>query len=437
MYDYNSKIITLEKALSLVHDGCNIVTGLGAAEAHEFLSHLHTIAGKVKDVKVTTCLSVRDYEYCNPKYKESFKIESWFYSAMQRKAHIGGNISFIPNHLHLAASKRLWKAHPDIVVVNSSMPDKHGYVSVGLSNVYEKDMIEAAKTVILEINPNVPRVFGDCSIHVSQVDYLLPTDYELPEIPDIEPNEKDKKIGKLVADYINDGDCIQLGIGGIPNAIAEALMNKKNLGIHTEMLTTGMVKLIEAGVVNGSKKQRDKFKVITAFALGNKKLYEFMDDNVGIEVRNCGEVNDPYVIAQNDNQVSVNTTLEVDLTGQCCSESLGSTQFSGTGGQADTAIGAQMSKGGRSFIVLYSTAMVKNPKTGEREEKSKIVCQLKAGAAVSLSRNDIDYLATEYGVVSLRGTNIQERVNKIISIAHPKFREQLKKEAISLGLISE
>ncbi len=435
MYDYKSKVIDLEKALSLVKDGCNIVTGLGAAEAASFLGSLHTIAGRVKNVKVTTCLSVREYEFTKSEYADSFKIESWFYSAKQRKEHSYGNLSFIPNHLHLAASKRLWAAHPDIVVVNASMPDKHGYMSIGLSNVYEKAMIEAADLVVVEINPNVPRVFGDCDIHVSQVDYLLETDYALPEIPDIEPNEKDRKIGKLVADYVNDGDCIQLGIGGIPNAFAQALMNKRDLGIHTEMLTTGMVDLIEAGVVNGSRKQRNKGKVVTAFALGNKKLYDFMDDNIGIEVRSCAEVNDPYVIAQNDNQISVNTTLEVDLTGQCCSESLGSVQFSGTGGQADTAIGAQMSKNGKSFIVLYSTAMVKNHHTGEREEKSKIVCQLKAGAAVSLSRNDIDFLATEYGVVALRGTNIRDRVEKIISVAHPMFREQLRADAKKLGLI--
>ena len=321
MYDYKSKVIDLEKALSLVKDGCNIVTGLGAAEAKCFLGALHTIADKVKNVRVTNCLSVSEYDYTKPIYADSFKIESWFYSAKQRKAHAHGNLSFIPNHLHLAASKRLWAAHPDIVVVNASMPDKHGYMSIGLSNVYEKAMIEAADLVIIEANPNVPRVFGDCDIHVSQVDYILETNYELPEIPDIEPNEKDKIIGKLVADYVNDGDCIQLGIGGIPNAFAQALMTKHDLGIHTEMLTTGMVDLIEAGVVNGSRKQRNKGKVVTAFALGNKKLYEFMDDNIGIEVRNCAEVNDPYIISQNDNQISVNTTLEVDLTGQCCSES--------------------------------------------------------------------------------------------------------------------
>ncbi len=435
MYDYKSKVIDLDKALSLVKDGCNIVTGLGAAEARAFLGSLHTIADKVRNVRVSTCLSVCDHEYTDPKYSDSFKIESWFYSAKQRQDHSHGNLSFIPNHLHLAASKRLWRAHPDIVVVNASMPDKHGFMSVGLSNVYEKAMIEAADLVIVEVNPHVPRVFGDCEVHVSQVDYILETDYELPEIPDILPNDKDRAIGRLVADYVNDGDCIQLGIGGIPNAFADALMNKRDLGIHTEMLTTGMVKLIEEGVVNGSRKQRNKGKVVAAFALGNKKLYDFMDDNIGIEIRNCAEVNDPYVIAQNDNQISVNTTLEVDLTGQCCSESLGSMQFSGTGGQADTAIGAQMSKNGKSFIVLYSTAMVKNHHTGEREEKSKIVCQLKAGAAVSLSRNDIDFLATEYGVVALRGTNIRERVEKIISVAHPKFREQLRAEARKHRLI--
>jgi acyl-CoA hydrolase len=196
-----------------------------------------------------------------------------------------------------------------------------------------------------------------------------------------------------------------------------------------------MVKLAKAGVINGKCKQLHKGKMVAAFAMGTQEMYDYLNDNPSIQILNGGYVNDPYTIMQNDNQVSINTTLEVDVTGQCCSESLGSVQFSGTGGQSDTAIGAQKSKNGRSFIALYSTAMVKNPATGEREEVSKIVCQLKPGAAVSLSRNDLHYLVTEYGCVNLKGTTIRERVELIISVAHPKFREQLREEAIKLGII--
>ena len=242
-------------------------------------------------------------------------------------------------------------------------------------------------------------------------------------------------IGKYIAEYIQDGDCIQLGIGGIPNAVARTLYDKKNLGVHTEMLTTEMVKLAKAGVINGSSKQIDKGQMVATFAMGTQEMYEYIDNNPIVKIASSSYVTDPNVIAQNDNQVSINTTLEVDLTGQCCSESIGQMQFSGTGGQTDTAVGAQLSKNGRSFIALYSTAMVRNPKTGEKEEMSKIVCQLKPGAAVSLSRNDIDYLVTEYGVVNLKGKTVKERVELIISIAHPKFREQLMQEAKDVGLL--
>jgi acyl-CoA hydrolase len=387
---------------------------------------------------VSNCLPMGNYEFfSNPEYKDSFTCESWFYTPGLRKAHANGNVAFIPNHLHLAATKRLYYREPDIYVGIASMPDKHGYVSLSLSNTYEKRMIEKAKTVILEVNPNVPRTFGDVQIKVDDVDYLVKCDYAVPELADAVPNEKDVAIGKLIADMINDGDCLQLGIGGIPNAVADSLMDKKDLGIHTEMLTTGMMKLAKAGVITGKCKQTHNGKMVAAFAMGTRELYDFIDDNPAVAIMDGAYVNDPNVIAQNDNQVSINTTIEVDVTGQCCSESIGSRQFSGTGGQSDTAVGAQKSKNGRSIIALYSTAMVKNPVTGEREETSKIVCQLKPGAAVSLSRNDIDWLVTEYGAVNLRGTGLAERVRLIISVAHPKFRDQLTAEAISLGIIAE
>ena len=432
------KYVTIAEALSVVKSGDYIVTGLGASEGREFCTHLHEIADRVNNVMVSNCLPMGNYEFIsNPQYKHNFVCESWFYTPALRKAHANGNVAFIPNHLHLAATKRLHYRKPDIYVGIASTPDKHGYVSLSTSNTYEKKMLEAAKIVILEVNPNAPRTFGDVQVHVDDVDYLVEVNYPIPELADVEPNEKDLIIGKMIAEMINDGDCIQLGIGGIPNAVAASLMDKKDLGVHTEMLTSGMVKLAKAGVITGKCKQMNKGKMVAAFAMGTREVYDFIDDNPAVEILDGGYVNDPWVIAKNDNQVSINTSLEVDVTGQCSSESLGSKQFSGTGGQSDTAVGAQKSQNGRSIIALYSTAMVKNPATGEREETSKIVCQLKTGSAVSLSRNDIDWLVTEYGAVNLRGTSLMERAKLIISVAHPKFREQLTQEAIRLGIIVE
>jgi acyl-CoA hydrolase len=432
------KIITVDQALDLVKDDYQIVTGLGATEGKAFLSNLHKLHGKIKHCTVNNCLPMGSYEFfTNPEYKSTFQLDGWFYNPGMRKAHANGNISFIPNHLHFAGQKRFAHIPVNIYVGLATYPDKHGYVSLSLSNTYEKEAIEKADIVILEINKKAPRVFGDLEMHIDDVDHFIEVDYDIPELPDVPPSEKDLIIGKIISEYIQDGDCLQLGIGGIPNAIAASLYGKKDLGIHTEMLTTEMAKLAKAGVITGKYKQTNKGKMVATFAMGSKELYDYLDDNPSCMLLRGSLVNDPYEISKNDNQVSINTTLEVDVTGQCCSESLGSTQFSGTGGQADTAIGAQMSKNGRSFIALYSTAMVKNKETGEREEVSKIVCQLKPGAVVSLSRNDLDYLVTEYGIVRLKGTTIRERVEKIISIAHPKFRESLRAEAIKLGIITE
>ncbi|MDA3931994.1 MAG: 4-hydroxybutyrate--acetyl-CoA CoA transferase, partial [Tenericutes bacterium] len=333
--------------------------------------------------------------------------------------------------------RRLDYKKPNIFITAATPPDKHGFMSVSTSNVYEKDMVEAADIVVFEINPNFPRTFGDMEVHVNDVDYLVEVDYPVPTLPNIEPNEKDLKIGKLIADHIHDGDNLQLGIGGIPNAVAKSLVNKKDLGIHTEMFTSGMIDLIEAGAITGKKKTLHKGKHVCCFAMGSKALYEYIDNNPSVMILPGSYVNDPAIIGLNDNQVSINSTIEVDLMGQCCSESIGTKQVSGTGGQADTAIGAQNAKNGRSFISLYSTATLKNRETGEIEEISKIVTTLKPGAAVSLSRNDVDYVVTEFGIVSLRGKNIRERAEALISIAHPKFRDSLRKQAIEAGFLYE
>lgn len=433
--EYAHKIVTPQEAVRKVKTNDMIVTGLGAAEGRLFLGELHTMAESVKNVTVTNCLPMSDQPFIQEAYKNSFFVDGWFYSPVLRKAHANGNISFIPNHLHLAGVKRLAHVHTNIYVGACSMPDKHGYVSLSCSNTYEKRVIEDADLVILEINPNMPYTYGDVELHLDEVDYVIEANYMPPVLADVEPNEKDLKIGEFIASYIQDGDCIQLGIGGIPNAVAAALTTKKDLGVHTEMLTSGLVKLAQMGVINGKKKQVQKGKMVCTFALGNAALYEYLDHNPAVMVMDGALVNDPAIIGLNDNQISINTTLEIDLTGQCCSESIGSVQFSGTGGQADTAIGAQNSKNGKSFIALYSTAMVRNPLTDEKEEMSKIVPQLKAGAAVSLSRNDVDYVVTEYGVAHLKGTNIRERVERLIQIAHPKFRDDIRQQAKDLGII--
>ncbi len=433
---YEDKIITVEEALSKFQSGDTIVTGLAAAEAREILLALHTINDQVEKLTVTTCLPMASAEYfMNPDYKNKFFMDGWFYTKPLRKHQKNGNISYIPNHLHLAAVKRLDEVNPRVYIGNATPPDAHGYVSLSLSNVYERRIIDQADLVILEINPNLPRTFGDMALHVDAVDYMIEVDYDIPTLPDTIPNEKDKKIGALIADHINDGDCIQLGIGGIPNAVADALMDKKDLGIHTEMMTTGMMKLAKAGVITGKRKNLYQNKIVCTFALGTKELYDFMDDNPSIVIKDGHWVNDPYIIGLNDHQISINTTIEIDLTGQCASESIGTVQYSGTGGQADTAIGAQRSKGGKSFIALYSTASVYNKEKDKREVISKIVPLLKPGAAVTLSRNDVDYVVTEYGVAKLRGTNIKERVNRLINIAHPKFRDELREKAIALNYI--
>ena len=433
--DYKNKIISVQQALKLVKTGDVIVSGMMAAEGRLFLSHLHEIDRSITDVTVTNCLPIVDAKFfTDESYADRFLTDSWFYSGSLRKATGNGAVSYIPNHLSQAGTRRLDAVKPNIFVGAATLPDKHGFMSLSLSNVYEKRMLMAADTVILEINPNFPRTFGDLEVHLNDVDYLIEADYDVPELPDGVIEEKDEIIGKHIAELINDGDCLQLGIGGIPNAVANALIGKKDLGVHTEMLTTGFMKLFNAGAITNKKKKLYPGKMVCCFAFGTKELYDFIDNNTGVMILDGNYVNDPYVISQNDNQVSINSTIEVDVTGQCCSESIGTRHFSGTGGQVDTATGAQRSKGGRSFIALYSTALVKNPVTGEREEVSKIVTTLKPGAAVTLSRNDVDYIVTEYGAVRLRGLDIFERVEKMISIAHPKFRERLYQEAIAAGI---
>ena len=438
MLNYDSKKITVEQALSMVKSNDVITLGMAGSEPREFLTNLHTIADRVENVTITGSIVTAKGEYLNEKYlKKAFKLENWFFSPPTRALRDTGRVSYIPNCLRFSGKKRNDAVKTNIFICSASLPTADGRIFFSSSNAYEKEVALLADTVILEISPNIPRVPGDAYLEFEDVDYVIECDYPLPTIPDVTPNEKDMKIGRYISDLVHDGDTIQVGIGSIPNAVCAAIAGKKDLGVHTEMLTTGIMDLMKSGVVNNSKKTLEPGKTVFAFMLGNRELYEFAHENESLLMRSGSWTNDPYVIAKNDNMVSINTSVEIDLTGQCCSESIGSAQISGTGGQSDTAIGAQEAKNGRSIIALYSTAMVKNKQTGEETEVSKIVPVLQPGAAVTLSRNDVDYVVTEYGCVRLRGLCVQQRAEKLISIAHPKFQSALRQGGREYGFLPQ
>lgn len=433
---YKNKLKTIPETLKLIESNDFIVCGLGGSEPSNILNELHTIKENgVRGCELSNTLPFGNYEFMkNPDYKDIIHVNGWFYTPVLRNNHPNGHLSFQPQHLHLALNKRLYamEGRRKVLLTTCSKMDKHGYLSLSIGNTYEMELIESGDAVVIvEVNESYPRTFGDNQLHISKINAIVETDRPIISLPVAPLSEKDRKIGDYIAELIEDGSTIQLGIGGIPNAVAKALETKKHLGIHTEMFTDGMVDLIECGAVDNSMKTLYKDKSVCTFALGSQKLYDYVDENPNVLFMQGKWTNDPYIVGQNHKMISINTTIEVDLTGQCCSESIGHKQFSGTGGQADTAIGAQNCPEGKSFIALYSTAKVKN-KNGERVTVSKIVPTLKTGAAITLSRNDVDYVVTEYGVAWLRGQSIGERVKRLIKIAHPDFRDELKLEADKL-----
>ncbi|HEY3426977.1 MAG TPA: acetyl-CoA hydrolase/transferase C-terminal domain-containing protein, partial [Negativicutes bacterium] len=386
------------------------------------LSKLHTIKDRVENVSVWYSLGVGKYDFfSNPEMKGHFITNSWFYSSGTREAHKLGTVSYQPGHLHSCVVRKVQVKPANIFIGTVTPMDKHGYVKSSLSTFYEKIAIEHADLVIMEVNTRLPNVGGDTELHIDEIDYIVEVDRPLPILPSAEITENDKIIAEYVASLVNDGDTIQLGIGGIPNAVASAFMSKNDLGIHTEMITSSMAELAEAGVVTGRKKSLHRGKIIGCFALGTQKLYDFMDGNPSVQLMRGEYVNNPFVIAKNDNMVSINTGIQVDLTGQICSESIGLKTWSGSGGQNDTAEGAIHAKNGRSIIALNSTA-----KNGT---VSTIQPWLTPGAVVTLSRNNIDYIVTEYGIAPMKARTIRQRVDNLIAIAHPDFRKELQDAA--------
>ncbi|MCY6485298.1 4-hydroxybutyrate--acetyl-CoA CoA transferase [Clostridium aestuarii] len=429
---YKRKVMSIPDALKLIKSNDILFAAQAAAEPVSILQQLHTIKENgVKGVELQNCLPVGKYEFINdPQYKDIILTHGWYFTPILRTAQRRGNATFTPQHAHIAVWKKLSaiKNRKKILLCTCSPMDKHGYLSLSISNIYEKELIDNDAAIICEVNPNYPRTFGDNIIHISEVEAVVETDRSIPEIQLVPYTEIDEKIGKTIAGLVEDGSTIQLGVGNIPNAVAKELREKHHLGIHTEMFTESMVDLIKCGAVDNSNKGFYNERSICAFAFGNKKLYEFLDDNPTVLFKKGSWVNDPYVIGKNNKFVSINATLEIDLTGQCASESIGSMQYTGTGGQADTVIGSQKSNGGKSIIAMHSTTTITN-KEGKKERVSKIVPFLKLGSVVSLSRNDVDYVVTENGVAWLRGLSVKDRVEELIKIAHPDFRESLRYEA--------
>jgi len=372
-------------------------------------------------------LAMKDLKYLEPEMRNKMKHVSWFTSGFARKAVQTGSADFMPCFYNDAP--RLWEefVEPDVFYATVSPMDKHGWFSFGVSASVARSAMSRAKKVYLEINSYMPRAHGTGVVHISEVDAVCENHIPLLELPEAQISEKDQVVGNYIAEHIPDGATIQFGIGSIPNAVGLALKDKINLGIHSEMFTEGMVDLIECGAVNNFHKNINPNKSISCFAIGSKRMYDYIDDNPGIEFHSIDYVNDPNVIGRHDNFISINATIEVDLIGQACSESIGARQFSGTGGQVDFIRGAARSKGGKSFLAMHSTT--------KNDTISKIKPVLTEGAHVTCSKNEIDYIATEYGIARLKGKTAAQRAKALIDIAHPIYREELAHAAKKMHLM--
>lgn len=430
--EYQSKLLSLSEAVGLVQSGMTIQIGIAASEPIGLLTELANQADRLLDVTLWTCLPMRAYDiFMKQEMEGHFFNENWFYGAPDRAVHLEGRVSYTPNNLHRAGTDKLigHNGKLDMVLATCTPPNEQGMVSLSMGVVVEREMIDAAKTVILEVNENLPWTDGDTVIPISMVDYFVEHNAPLVQVPQTEPSEIEEQIGRHVAEYIEDGSTVQLGIGGMPTALADFISDRKHLGIHSELLVDGVYKLFKSGAADNSLKTLHPGKFVAVFAIGTQPLYDFMNSSPDVLLMRGSYVNDPYVIAQNHKMVSINTAIQVDVLGQVCSQSLGTRQFSGTGGQLDTHRGAQMSKGGRGIIALRSTA-----KNGTI---STIVPTLAPGSGVTVPSQDVDTIVTEFGSAELRGLSVRDRLEALIRIAHPDFRESIREESHRLGIVPD
>lgn len=417
------KYTTAEEAVKLIKSGDSVYVHGSTGVPVTLVDAMIARRNELRGVNMYGALVIGKTDYAKEEYKESFTVHSLFVSDNLREPVTKGYGYAIPAQLsQMPGLFREGIIPIDVILMNVSMPDRHGYCSMGVSLDATVGAYEAAKVVIAQVNPNVPRVFGDGMMHISEFDAVIEANDQLVEVPSLQSSEDDKKIGQYIADYIPDGATLQIGVGGIPNAVLSALTSHKNLGIHTEALTEGMIPLIECGAVNNSQKTLFQGKSVGSLAIGTRKLYDYMDNNPALIMKDCAYTNNPFIVAQNPKMCSVNAAIEVDITGQVCADSIGTRIFSGVGGQNDFMYGSTLSPGGQTFMALTSMTA---------KGKSKITAFLTPGAGVTTNRFIIQNVVTEYGVAELRGKSYAQRSRSLINIAHPSVREELEREAFA------
>lgn len=414
---YKSKLVSVEEAISSIREGDKIVTGFACGEPFGIERALEENYENFKNVEIISMLTLGDSPWVRPEMKGHFRLNCLFASPSNRKAISNGICEFTTSHFYEIPDIIENYIKPRVSIVMVSPPDEHGYVSFGTTVDYTKGTTDYCEVVIAQVNKYMPRTFGNSIKHVRDFTYFVEIDEPLPEVKDVEITETEMKIGKYCASLINDGDCLQLGIGGIPNAVCAQLWEKKDLGLHSELVGDGVVDLLEAGVINNSKKQSKAGRTVLGAAFGSSKLNKYLNNNPSVEFHPIDYVNNPSIIARNDNVVSINSCLQVDLLGQVVSDTVGLNQFSAVGGQVDFVRGATMSKNGKSIIAMPSTA--------KKGLISRIVPIITEGSAVTTPRNDVNYVVTEYGIAQLKGKTLKERAKALIKIAHPRFRPHL------------
>ncbi len=418
---YESKLKTADEAVKAIKSGNRVVIGHACSEPTSIVEAMVKNNELYENIEIVHMLAMGKSEYTNPEMNKSFKHNALFVGGSTRKAVNENRADFTPCFFY--EIPRLFKdgnMPVDVAIVQVSSPDEHGYCSFGLSNDYTKAASEAADIVIAEVNDYMPRIMGDNFIHVSDIAHIVEASRPMIELPPPTIGEVERAIGKNCASLIEDGSTLQLGIGAIPDAVLLFLKDKKDLGIHSEMFSDGVVELVEAGVITNNKKSIHKGKLVVTFLMGTKRLYDFVNNNPAVEMYPVDYVNNPVVVAQNYKMISINSCLQVDLMGQVSSESIGLKQYSGTGGQVDYVRGASMAEDGKSIIAMPSTA--------SKGKLSRIVPFIKEGTTITTSRNDVHYVVTEYGIAELRGKTLKERARQLIEISHPDFRTSLIEE---------
>lgn len=416
--EYRRKLTTAAEALRVLRSGQRVYVHPGCAEPETLVEALVARRDELENVEIAHILTLGSAPYVAPGMEKHFRHRSLFTGGNVRKALNEGRADYVP--IFLGEIHRLFKNGSlpiDVSLIQVSPPDEHGFCSFGVGIDITKPATEAARIVIAEVNRQMPRTLGDSFIHLHKINYIVEVDRPVLELPRVAMSDLHSKIGKHVAGLVDNGSTLQMGIGGIPDAVLFHLQDKQDLGVHTEMFSDGVIELVQKGIINNEKKTLHAGKIVASFVLGSRALYDFIDNNPICEFHPTSYVNDPFVIAQNDNMVAINSALQVDLTGQVCADSIGYSIYSGFGGQVDFIRGAARSEGGKPVIAL--------PATAKDDTISRIVLNLDQGAGVVTSRADVHYVVTEFGIAYLYGRSLRERAKALINIAHPKFRDEL------------